>query len=79
MNITPRPWMDDAPCRSVPPDLFYPPPGGGGHEGAKVAKSVCAACPVRLDCLNYALDTGERFGIWGGLDDGEREKLRRAA
>ena len=59
----------------VDPDLFFPERGASTRE----AKEVCRGCVVRLDCLEYALVNGEKFGIWGGLSERERRRLRRAA
>ncbi|MFJ2110554.1 WhiB family transcriptional regulator [Streptomyces sp. NPDC087850] len=63
-------WRADALCAQTDPELFYPEPGGS-HA---VAKRVCMACPVRRECLNYAIDSGQTWGIWGGLS---QEGLRR--
>jgi WhiB family redox-sensing transcriptional regulator len=69
----PQPWMDEAACRGVDAELFYPERG----ESTRLAKAVCARCDVRLDCLGYALDNGEKFGIWGGRSERERRRIRR--
>lgn len=55
------------------PDVFYPPDGSRGTK----ARRICARCPVRAECLEYALDADEEFGIWGGLDPRERRNLKR--
>jgi WhiB family redox-sensing transcriptional regulator len=68
-----EPWMDDASCASVGGDLFFPETGGDVYA----PKRVCAACGVRAQCLQYALDHGERFGVWGGLTANERTLLRK--
>jgi len=68
-----RHWQDRANCLGVDPDLFFPERGASTRE----AKSVCAGCEVRLECLEYALANGEKFGIWGGLSERERRRLRR--
>lgn len=70
-----REWMADAVCPQADPEAWYPPKGGSIRE----AKRVCASCPVRLDCLDYALANDERFGVWGGLGERERRKLNRRA
>ncbi len=67
-------WQLYANCLGVDPDLFFPERGASTKE----AKSVCKACVVREDCLEYALENSEKFGIWGGLSERERRKLRRA-
>lgn len=69
-----EPWMDDALCAEVDPDVFFPEKGGSTRD----AKKVCAACPVRAMCLDYALANKEYIGIWGGLSERERRQLRRS-
>ena len=66
-------WQDDANCLGVDPDFFFPERGASTRE----AKAVCAGCEVRADCLEYALVNGEKFGIWGGMSERERRRLRR--
>jgi len=68
-------WQEQALCRQADPDLFFPERGSPGDS----AKRVCVDCDVRLDCLEYALANGERYGIWGGLTERERTRLRRQA
>src|SRR4051794_9944320 len=68
-----RGWQDQANCLGVDPDLFFPERGASTRE----AKEVCRGCVVRLDCLEFALVNGEKFGIWGGLSERERRRLRR--
>ena len=68
-----RRWQEQANCLGVDPDLFFPERGASTRE----AKSVCSNCEVRADCLEYALVNGEKFGIWGGLSERERRRLRR--
>jgi WhiB family redox-sensing transcriptional regulator len=67
-------WMADGNCVGVDPDLFFPERG----ESTKEAKAVCRACDVRDQCLEFALDNRERFGIWGGLSERERRRIRKA-
>ena len=67
-------WKDRANCMGVDPDLFFPERGMSTRE----AKAVCRGCVVREDCLEYALANGEKFGIWGGLSERERRRIRRA-
>jgi WhiB family redox-sensing transcriptional regulator len=69
-----RDWQSSANCMGVDPDLFFPERGASTRE----AKEVCRGCVVREDCLEYALANGEKFGIWGGLSERERRRLRRA-
>lgn len=66
-------WQDLANCLGVDPDLFFPERGASTRE----AKEVCKGCTVREECLEYSLATGEKFGIWGGLSERERRRLRR--
>ena len=66
-------WQVDALCAQTDPEAFFPEKGGSTRD----AKRVCAACLVRQDCLDYAMDNDERFGIWGGLSEQERRRLRR--
>jgi WhiB family redox-sensing transcriptional regulator len=68
-----RRWQEQANCLGVDPDLFFPERGASTRE----AKSVCRGCEVRIDCLEYALAHGEKFGIWGGLSERERRRVRR--
>jgi WhiB family transcriptional regulator, redox-sensing transcriptional regulator len=68
-----RPWQRQANCMGVDPDLFFPERGASTRE----AKEVCRGCVVREDCLEFALANGEKFGIWGGLSERERRKIRR--
>ena len=68
-------WQDEALCAQTDPEAFFPEKGGSTRE----AKRVCQTCPVRAQCLEYALEHDERFGIWGGLSERERRRLRRAA
>lgn len=83
---TPRPddtWMADAACRDMPVDQFFSPEGETGQRRAQrsdTAKKICARCPVRRACLEWALDTGQDWGVWGGTTEDERrtEKRRRA-
>ena len=69
-----RAWQSKANCMGVDPELFFPERGASTRE----AKEVCRGCVVREDCLEYALANGEKFGIWGGLSERERRKVRRA-
>ena len=69
-----RTWQDYANCLGVDPDLFFPERGASTKE----AKEVCRGCVVREDCLEYALSNSEKFGIWGGMSERERRRIRRA-
>jgi WhiB family redox-sensing transcriptional regulator len=68
-------WQERALCAQTDPEAFFPEKGGSTRE----AKRVCASCDVRGECLDYALAHDERFGIWGGLSERERRKLKRRA
>ena len=72
-DLTDRRWQERANCLGVDPDLFFPERGASTRE----AKSVCRGCEVRAECLEYALAQGEKFGIWGGLSERERRRVRR--
>jgi WhiB family transcriptional regulator, redox-sensing transcriptional regulator len=68
-------WQDRALCSQTDPEAFFPEKGGSTRE----AKRVCRSCEVRAECLEYALGHDERFGIWGGLSERERRRLKRQA
>lgn len=68
-------WQERALCAQTDPEAFFPEKGGSTRE----AKRICAGCEVRAECLDYALAHDERFGIWGGLSERERRRLRRVA
>ena len=69
------PGRADALCAQTDPEAFFPEKGGSTRD----AKKICTACEVRGECLEYALSNDERFGIWGGLSERERRKLRKRA
>lgn len=68
-------WQERALCAQTDPEAFFPEKGGSTRE----AKKVCVGCEVRAECLEYALFNDERFGIWGGLSERERRKLKKRA
>ncbi|WP_010524678.1 WhiB family transcriptional regulator [Nesterenkonia sp. F] len=68
-------WQVDALCAQTDPEAFFPEKGGSTRD----AKKVCGACTVQQECLDYALANDERFGIWGGMSERERRKLRKRA
>ncbi|MEY8017782.1 WhiB family transcriptional regulator [Mycobacterium servetii] len=70
---TPDQWQDRALCAQTDPEAFFPEKGGSTRE----AKKICLGCEVRSECLDYALAHDERFGIWGGLSERERRRLKR--
>lgn len=71
----PLSWQADALCAQTDPEAFFPEKGGSTRD----AKQICQSCEVRSQCLEYALENDERFGIWGGLSERERRKLRKQA
>ena len=68
-------WQEQALCAETDPEAFFPEKGGSTRE----AKKICTGCEVKAQCLEYALSNDERFGIWGGLSERERRRLRRRA
>jgi WhiB family transcriptional regulator, redox-sensing transcriptional regulator len=68
-------WRLNALCAETDPEAFFPEKGGSTRE----AKRVCSGCEVRAECLEFALANDERFGIWGGLSERERRRLKRLA
>ena len=70
MNLS---WRQRAACRGIDPDIFYP----ASEEEADEAKAICAVCPVREACLEYALANRERDGVWGGATERERRRMIR--
>jgi WhiB family transcriptional regulator, redox-sensing transcriptional regulator len=66
-------WQERALCAQTDPEAFFPEKGGSTRE----AKQICNSCDVRGECLEYALGHDERFGIWGGLSERERRRLKR--
>ncbi len=67
-------WQENALCAQTDPESFFPEKGGSTRE----AKRICVSCEVRTQCLEYALAHDERFGIWGGLSERERRRLKKA-
>jgi WhiB family redox-sensing transcriptional regulator len=68
-------WHGRALCAQTDPEAFFPEKGGSTRD----AKKICTGCEVRSECLSYALANDERFGIWGGLSERERRRLKRLA
>lgn len=68
-------WQERSLCAQTDPEAFFPEKGGSTRE----AKKICTGCEVRSECLEYALAHDERFGIWGGLSERERRRLKRRA
>lgn len=65
-------WKLDGRCAETDPHLFFPDKG----EDTTAARAVCAGCEVRLRCLEYAINTRERFGVWGGATERERRQIQ---
>lgn len=69
----PMAWANRGNCLGVDADLFFPERGASSAE----AKEVCRGCVVKAECLEYAIVNQEKFGIWGGLSERQRRRLRR--
>lgn len=71
-------WFENAACLGTDPDLFFPVSRAGrAAVHIEEAKRICRRCMVSRQCLRFALDTGQEYGVWGGLSEGERRALRR--
>lgn len=85
MNDLPGPdvgrltWRRHAACLDTDPELFFP-VGSTGRalDQIEQAKAVCRGCPVLSECLEWALETNEDAGVWGGMSEDERRALRRS-
>ncbi len=66
-------WQDLAACRGADPDLFFPERGAS----TRTAKGICRECQVRAECLEFAIVSSEKFGIWGMMSERERRKIRK--
>lgn len=66
-------WMAEGNCREVAPSMFFPSDG----VGVEVARRICATCPVKEPCLEYALRNGIDHGVWGGASERERRRIAR--
>lgn len=66
-------WHGEAACRGSNPDVFFGERGLNNGE----AKAICRVCPVRKECIDHALERGEKFGVWGGFSERERRRMRR--
>jgi WhiB family transcriptional regulator, redox-sensing transcriptional regulator len=66
-------WQERALCAQTDPESFFPEKGASNRD----AKRVCLLCEVRSECLDYAIQRDERFGIWGGLSERERRRLKK--
>lgn len=76
LDAKPAPWMVDAACSAVDPELFFAPPSEKGKTTR--AKDICRECPVLADCLGFALEGPEQHGIWGGTTVKQRRDIKRA-
>lgn len=71
-------WRTRAACRDEDPDLFFPiGTSGPALLQTERAKAVCRRCPVREQCLDWAMDSGQSLGVWGGMSETERHALKR--
>jgi WhiB family transcriptional regulator, redox-sensing transcriptional regulator len=75
LPVETQPWYEQAACLDKDADCFFPEKGGS----TRAAKRICQTCSVQTECLDYALANDERFGIWGGLSERERRRLKRRA
>ena len=64
-------WMRDGSCRHYPPGAFFPSDG----VGVDAARAICGSCPVKAECLEYALDAKIDHGVWGGCSERERRRI----
>jgi WhiB family transcriptional regulator, redox-sensing transcriptional regulator len=71
-------WTVKGACQDSDPELFFPVTSHGpARRQLEKAKAVCAGCAVQAKCLEFALDTGQSFGVWGGTTEDERRSMRR--
>ena len=78
ITLTVTDWRDTAACRDSEPNLFFPIGSTGpAVDQIDAAKAICLECSVREECLNYALDTNQEAGVWGGYAEDERRRLRK--
>ncbi len=74
LSIRGQPWRDAAACRGST-QIFFPEQGGNWKD----PKELCMSCPVRVECLDFALRSGEKHGIWGGKSERQRREMRQVA
>lgn len=72
-GIKPEPWQAEAVCATADPEVWHPPAGGSSLP----ARLICANCPVQAPCLEWALTTGEVYGVLGGYSPRQRMRLKR--
>lgn len=71
-------WQEHGSCREADPTLFFHPQnerGSSRNRRDRTAKRICAGCPVRMECADYAVRAREPYGVWGGLSEEEREQI----
>jgi WhiB family redox-sensing transcriptional regulator len=68
-----RPWAVFSACRTADPSMFF----GATRADERAALVVCSTCAVKEECLEFALGTRERFGVWGGTTERERKRMLR--
>lgn len=73
LNIIHAPWVNEAVCAQTDPEIFFPEKGGD----VLPALRICRTCPVQKDCLQWALDNHETYGVWGGMSYRERKEYQR--
>ncbi|MGQ0849568.1 MAG: WhiB family transcriptional regulator [Actinomycetota bacterium] len=77
-TLTVTTWRELAACRDSEPSLFFPIGSTGpAVEQIEAAKMICAVCTVQEDCLQYALESNQESGVWGGYAEDERRRLRK--
>ena len=72
----PDDWRDSAACRQVGPAAFFAEPGPGERSANLQALRICRHCPVQAECLEFALDTDQRWGVWGGTTEMQRAEMK---
>jgi WhiB family transcriptional regulator, redox-sensing transcriptional regulator len=70
-------WVADAVCVQIDPEMFHPKKGEDSNHGKAVKRVFCQRCPVKSECLEHALDDPGLSGIWGGMTENERRRMRR--
>lgn len=75
-QYAPPSWTAEARCAEVDTELFFP--EKGDSYSADMARRICSMCEVKTQCLEYALDNNERYGIWGGTNERDRRPMLRA-
>lgn len=73
LDLVERPWASYAACRDADPDIFF----AANDSAAEEALRICGGCAVKAECLDWALEMGARYGVWGGMTEGQRRKAAR--